>query len=83
MKEDAQSSYHSSRQVLIKVLAVFFFFDVFFFMTVFFYLLLVQKRVLAPPTFGSSPNFEALTQAYKHHAEDDDSAVNAQLPNSR
>lgn len=52
-------------------------------MTVFFYLLLVQKRVLAPPTFGSSPNFEALTQAYKHHAEDDDSAVNAQLPNSR
>ncbi|XP_018450394.1 serine/threonine-protein kinase STY17 isoform X1 [Raphanus sativus] len=52
VKEDAQSSYHSS-------------------------------RVLAPPTFGSSPNFEALTQAYKHHAEDDDSAVNAQLPNSR
>lgn len=52
VKEDAQSSYHSS-------------------------------RVLAPPTFGSSPNFEAFTQAYKHHAEDDDSAVNAQFPNSR
>lgn len=46
------------------------------------YLILVQ-RVLAPPTFGSSPNFEAFTQAYKHHAEDDDSAVNAQFPNSR
>lgn len=41
------------------------------------------KRGLAPPTFGSSPNFEALTQAYKDQAEDDDSAVNAQLPNSR
>ncbi|XP_019089454.1 PREDICTED: serine/threonine-protein kinase STY17-like [Camelina sativa] len=52
VKEDAQSSYNSS-------------------------------RVLAPPTFGSSPNFEALTQAYKDHAEDDDSAVNAHLPNSR
>ncbi|CAN7033361.1 unnamed protein product [Brassica rapa subsp. trilocularis] len=43
VKEDAQSSYHSSRQ-------------------------------------GSS---SAFTQAYKHHAEDDDSAVNAQFPNSR
>ncbi|KAL1215601.1 Serine/threonine-protein kinase STY17 [Cardamine amara subsp. amara] len=53
VKEDAQSSYNSS-------------------------------RFLAPPTFGSSPNLEALTQAYKDHAEDDDdSAINAQLPNSR
>nr|VDC99046.1 unnamed protein product [Brassica oleracea] len=43
VKEDAQSSYHSSRQG---------------YMT-------------------------AFTQAYKHHAEDDDSAVNAQFPNSR
>ncbi|KAG7540226.1 Serine-threonine/tyrosine-protein kinase catalytic domain [Arabidopsis thaliana x Arabidopsis arenosa] len=42
-----------------------------------------NSRALAPPTFGSSPNFEALTQAYKDHAQDDDSAVNAQLPNSR
>ena len=42
-----------------------------------------NSRSLAPPTFGSSPNFEALTQAYKDHAQDDDSAVNAQLPNSR
>ncbi|KAH0894192.1 hypothetical protein HID58_056621 [Brassica napus] len=43
VREDAQSSYHSSRQ-------------------------------------GSS---SAFTQAYKHHAEDDDSAVNAHFPNSR
>lgn len=42
-----------------------------------------NSRALAPPTFGSSPNFEALTQAYKDHAQDDDSAVNVQLPNSR
>ncbi|EOA19243.1 hypothetical protein CARUB_v100064731mg, partial [Capsella rubella] len=48
-----------------------------------FFLASSYKRVLAPPTFGSSPNFEALTQAYKDHTEDDDSAVNAQLPNSR
>ncbi|KAH0894121.1 hypothetical protein HID58_056550 [Brassica napus] len=46
-------------------------------------LMLQILLVLAPPTFGSSPNFEAFTQAYKHHAEDDDSAVNAHFPNSR
>ncbi|XP_018441113.1 serine/threonine-protein kinase STY8 isoform X1 [Raphanus sativus] len=37
------------------------------------------KGVLATPTFGSSSNFEAITQGSKF-VEDDDSAVNATLP---
>ncbi|KFK40150.1 hypothetical protein AALP_AA3G336800 [Arabis alpina] len=38
------------------------------------------QGVLAPPTFGSSPNFEAITQGNKI-VEDVDSAVNATLTN--
>ncbi|XP_010548241.1 PREDICTED: serine/threonine-protein kinase STY17-like isoform X2 [Tarenaya hassleriana] len=54
VKEDAQSSYNSSR-----------------------------PGVHAPPTFGPSPNFEAITQGNGHHVEDVDSAVNSTSQNSR
>ncbi|CAH2076587.1 unnamed protein product [Thlaspi arvense] len=85
VKEDAQSSYQSSRQAYVVLENVGLIFRRFLLIISYSWLffLLPVKRVLAPPTFGSSPNFEALTQAYKHHAEDDDSAVNAELPYSR
>lgn len=82
MNEDAQSSYHSSRQGYAFPFG--WSLDVFtsFFLLLWLFSYFLLKRVLAPPTFGSSPNFEALTQAYIDHAEDDDSAVNV-LPSSR
>lgn len=79
VEEDAQSSRQPSGQgygVLFNLRSIFNHFQLCnFFLIVPF---LSVKRVLAPPTFGSSPNFEAITQGNKI-VEDVDSAVNATL----
>ena len=77
LEEDAQSSSHTSGQGLWIFYRnqIHFQLPTFFFLTVPF---LLVYRVLAPPTFGSSPNFEAITLGNKI-VEDVDSAVNATL----